>query len=485
MADTAQVPTPQHRTLFGIEDKWLVAIVFALAMFIDILDSTIVNVSLPDIAKELHGTFSTSTWISLGYVLCLAVSIPASGWVGAKIGTKKTFLFALAMFTGASALCGQAGSMRQLVAFRVLQGIGGGMLTPVGTTMLFRAFPPAERARASAVLAIPTVLAPATGPVLGGYLTEKVSWRWIFYVNLPVGVIAFVFGLLYLREHREDPGRSFDIPGFVLVAAGFPALIYALERGPENGWGSPSILTAAAVAVIGLALLVRIELRKTAPLLDLRLLGERLFRTSNIISILFTGCFFGTLFLLPQFLQRVKGLSPLESGLATFPQAIAVILMSRITGKIYLRVGPRRQLSVGLAGLAATSFVFALIDTSWSPWWIRLIMFVRGLFLGNCFIPLQTMSYARISFQDTGRASAIQSTTRQLASAIGVAVLSTILLSAIPGEFPRGPMPPAAAHGFTVAFRWSFFAAALFAVVGSFAAQLVRDEDVANTIKRP
>jgi EmrB/QacA subfamily drug resistance transporter len=196
--------------------KWIVAAVFVTGMFMDIMDVTIVNVAIPALAKDFNAAESSIEWVVLGYVLSLAVWIPASGWVGDRVGTKKTFLFALFAFTAASALCGQAHTIGELIAFRVLQGVGGGMLTPVGTAMLFRAFPPDERAKASTVLMLPAILAPALGPVVGGWLVTDVSWRWIFYVNLPIGIFGFVFGLLFLKENREPTAGGFDLAGFLL-----------------------------------------------------------------------------------------------------------------------------------------------------------------------------------------------------------------------------------------------------------------------------
>src|SRR5258706_5282712 len=184
-----------RRTPDRVEYKWIVAAVFVCGMFIDILDTTIVNVALPDLGREFHASTASIEWIVLGYLLSLALWIPASGWIGDKIGTRRVFLFALAMFTGASALCGQSHSLGELVAFRVLQGVGGGMLVPVGTAMVFRAFPPIERAKASTVLIVPTVVAPALGPVLGGWLVTDVSWRWIFFVNHPGGACALALRL--------------------------------------------------------------------------------------------------------------------------------------------------------------------------------------------------------------------------------------------------------------------------------------------------
>ena len=189
--------------LGGVEYKWLVAAAFVAGFFMDIVDTTVVNVALPTLARDFDAGDGTLEWVVTGYLLSLAIWIPASGWIGDRVGTKKTFLFALTLFTTCSALCGLSWSVESLIAFRVLQGVGGGMMTPVGMAMLFRAFPPEERAQASAVLTVPTAIAPALGPVLGGWLVEYASWRWIFYVNVPVGIAGFVFALLFLREHTE------------------------------------------------------------------------------------------------------------------------------------------------------------------------------------------------------------------------------------------------------------------------------------------
>jgi EmrB/QacA subfamily drug resistance transporter len=218
-----------------VEYRYLVAAAFVFGLFMDILDTTIVNVALPRLAEEFHANTATLEWVVTGYVLSLAVWVPASGWIGDRFGTKKTFLFATAMFVIGSALCGRAWSIESLVLFRIVQGIGGGMLTPVGTAMLYRAFTPAERARASAILSIPTMFAPMLGPLFGGFLVDAVNWRWIFYVNVPVGVLSFVFSWLVLKEHREPDAGKFDPPGFVFSAFGMAGVLFALSRATTAG----------------------------------------------------------------------------------------------------------------------------------------------------------------------------------------------------------------------------------------------------------
>lgn len=223
--------------------KWLVATAFVAGIFMDIMDATIINVALPTLSRELGANIETLEWVVTGYLVSLAIWIPASGWLGDRFGTKKTFLFALAMFGTGSALCSLAWSSGSLIAFRVLQGIGGGMMTPVSTAMLFRAFSQAERAKASAVITVPAALAPALGPLLGGWLVDNASWRWIFYVNLPVAITAFVFSLLFLRGHREQAAGltwgAFSAPAPAWLWCSWPSLEAPMKARPR-GWSSPA-----------------------------------------------------------------------------------------------------------------------------------------------------------------------------------------------------------------------------------------------------
>jgi EmrB/QacA subfamily drug resistance transporter len=472
-----------HDVFRRMQYKYVVALAFVLALFMDILDVTIVNVSLFKISKDFGASLGATTWIVLGYSLSLAIWIPVSGWLGDRFGTRRVFIFALVMFVLASGLCAEARDIKQLIAFRLLQGVGGGMLTPVGVTLLFRAFPPAERAKASAVLTIPTVLAPATGPVLGGFLTDTFGWRWIFRVNIPIGLFALAVAYFGLRKDDVTTKRPFDVRGFVLAAMGFPAIVYALERGAEEGWASTRILAAIAIAVVSLVALIFWSLRTPTPMLDLGLLRERMFRTTNIVSFASTMAFLGVVFILPQFLQRVAGFTAFQSGLATFPQAFGVIAMSKLAGSLYPKIGPRRMLAFAYFGLSMATVPFLFLSVDTSPWTIRFMMFMRGIFLAFTFIPLQAASYARITPEQTGRASAIYSTQRQLGAAMGVAILSTVLLSNIPAKFGRTVVPVAERAGFTSAFHIAFAVAAAFTFVAGLLSLGIRDADAAATMQ--
>jgi EmrB/QacA subfamily drug resistance transporter len=460
------------RSFFGLEYKWVVAAVFVCGMFMDIMDTTIVYVATPSLQHDFHTTTTSIEWVVLGYLLSLAIWIPASGWIGDRIGTKKVFLFALAMFTLASALCGQAHSLHELIAFRVLQGVGGGMLTPVGTAMLFRAFPPAERAKASTVLIIPAVLAPAVGPIIGGWLVTDVSWRWIFYVNLPVGVLGFVLGTLYLREHKEGAAGPFDLGGFVLSGAGLALVLYALSEGPLHGWSSPEVLTTAVVGVLLFALLVVVERRLPYPMLALRLYKDRMFRNANFVLTLTYGSFAGVLYLLPLYLQNLRGLSALQSGLTTFPQAIGVIISSQLVGRLYQRIGPRRLIFGGMLAMSVVTLMLAFVGLHTDLWWIRLIMFGRGICMAFAFVPLQAATYANITPEDTGRASALYTTQRQVAAALGVGLLLTVLLNG--GQVAA-----------LSAYRAAFLGGAVMVMLAAVTALLIRDEDAAASMGHP
>ena len=478
--------------LRAIPYKWLVAIVFVTGLFMDIMDSTIVNVALPTLGRDFHAPTTTLEWVITAYLLSLAVWIPASGWMGDRFGTKKVFLFALAMFSLGSALCGRAWSIDSLIFFRVLQGIGGGMMTPVGTAMLFRAFPPHERATASAVLVIPTAIAPTVGPILGGWLVDHASWRWIFYINPPVGIAGFIFALFVLKEHTEEKVGRFDIPGFLLGGAGLPSLLYALSQGPSAGWSSPKVLFTGVAGLLLLAAMVVVELRTREPMLALRLFSDRMFRNGNLVVFMIFGAMMGLLFLLPLFLQDLLGLSAFQSGLTTFPQAMGMAAVAQVSSRIYSRVGPRRMIVTSMVGVTIVSSLFLLVGLGTSLWWIRGLMLLRGMAMGVGMVPMQAATYSTISREDTGRASALFSTNRQVAASVGVALMATVLVdriqshvaSAVQGVTGQAAIQAATAHAALLGYHDAFLATALLAVVGVGVAFLIRDEDAAPSMRR-
>jgi len=456
--------------------KYVVAAVYVAALFLDILDVTIVNVAIPTLGREFAS--ENAEWIVIGYTLSLAVWIPAAGWLGDRIGTKRTFLFALVAFTLGSALCASAQTMGQLIAFRIVQGVGGGMLTPVGIAMLFRAFPPVERAKASTIIMIPTLAAPALGPILGGLLVTHAHWRWIFLVNLPIGAVALWFGVRHLREHREPTAGRFDLPGFVLSGAALALVVYALSDGPRHGWSSPAVVVTGVVGVVAAVAAVIVETRVPRPMLDLRLLGNRIFRQCNVVSLLSTMSFLGLLFVMPLYLQLLRGQDALHSGLTTFPQALGVMITSQVAGRLYARVGPRRLMTGGLFAAGLVILGFTRIGLQTDLWLIRGLMFLRGMCMGFAFVPMQAASYATIPPQDNGRASSIFSTQRQVGVSIGVAVLASVLASHMPLASPPTDVARAL-DGYHLAFGL----AVVFAWLAALAAFFIRDSEAAPTMR--
>jgi len=460
--------------------KVSVSIVFVSAMFMSIMDSTIVNVALPSLSRQFNAVGTSIGAVVVGYLVSLAIIIPASGWLGDRLGTKRVFLSALALFTLASALCGLAPNLPLLIAFRVLQGIGGGALTPVGTAILYRTFPPIERVQVSRILNIPTVLAPASGPVLGGLLIDKLSWHWVFYVNVPIGIAAFLFGLFFLQEHREQTTKSFDIPGFLLAGIGLALTMYALSEGPNYGWASVGILSSLSIGLVCLAFFVFVELRSTHPILDLRLFRNRVFRTTNLVSFFSTAGFLGLLYAVPLFLQQARGVSALTSGLTTFPEAIGVLVSTQIVARLYPSIGPRRLIVGGLMSVALIMSLMSFIGQDTTLWLMRALMFLTGAGMAFAFTSVQAASFSTISSVQTGQASALFNAQRQIGASLGVALLSSVISGVGMTQLSTSGT---AIPNFT-AYHVAFLASAVLALIAACIGLVIRDSDASSTMRR-
>ena len=463
-----------------MNQKIAVGVVFVSAMFMNIMDITIVNVALPTIGRDFHISPTAVDGIVIAYLVSLAVFIPASGWLGDRFGGKRVLISAIVVFTVGSVLCGLAQNMSELIFFRVIQGAGGGMLAPVGMAMLYRVFPPAERVRASSILTVGTTLAPAIGPVLGGLLVTDLTWRWVFFVNLPIGIAAVTFGALCLERSAPQEAGAFDIPGFVLGGAGLGLLMYGVSEGPLKGWSDPDVIGSCVAGFVFLAAMVVVELRTARPMVDLRLLAGRLFRSGNGVMFLTSAAFLGTLYLVPLYFQDARGLSALQSGLSTFPEAFGVMAGAQIASRlVYPRLGPRRHITVGLVGLTVMLLVLSQVGLTTSLWLIRGIMFLLGLTMAQIFVPTQAASFAQISPADTGRASTLFNTGRQIGSAVGVAILSTVLIGVGATHSVAGIV-----HPDLRAYHLAFATAAVFALAAIAFSLSIHDSDAAETMVR-
>ncbi|PFJ18255.1 MFS transporter [Bacillus cereus] len=411
----------------NINPKVVVSIVYITAMFMAAMDATIVNVALQTISKELQVPPSAMGTVNVGYLVSLAVFLPISGWLGDRFGTKRVFLIALFVFTTASVLCGIANDITSLNIFRIVQGAGGGLLTPVGMAMLFRTFSPEERPKISRFIVLPIAVAPAIGPIIGGFFVDQMSWRWAFYINLPFGIVALVFSLLFLTEHVEKLAGRFDSLGFVLSAPGFAMLIYTLSQGPSKGWISSEIMITGIAGIIFITLFIIVELKVKQPMLDLRLLKEPVFRKMSLISLFSSAGLLGMLFIFPLMYQNVIGVSALESGLTTFPEAIGLMISSQIVPWSYKKVGARKVISIGLICTAVIFVLLSFVNHDTNPWQIRTLLFGIGIFLGQSVGAVQFSAFNNIELSSMGRATTIFNVQNRLGSAIGVAVLASIL----------------------------------------------------------
>ncbi|GGR09052.1 DHA2 family efflux MFS transporter permease subunit [Streptomyces netropsis] len=404
-----------------------VVIVYTAAMCMNGLDSTIVNPALLTIARDFGEPVSAANTVEIAFLVALAVALPVAGWLGDRYGTKRVFLGALAVFTAASAACGLAQNLQTLVLARVVQGLAGGLLTPVGMTLLFRAFPPHERMKLSKVLIVPTALMPALGPPLGGFLTEHLSWHWLFFVNVPIGAAAVLLGVLGVREHVEGTEGGFDRRGFLLATPALGLLTYALGFGPSHGWTSPAI---AVSALLGLALLVAAcahLLRAATPLLDLGLLGDKVFGSATVLALVTSAGLMGVLFAFPLLYQAALGASALDAGLSVFPEALGLMLASQAVDRLLPKLGPRLLAAPALVLATAVFAALAVPGVAENAWAVRALMFCVGLVLGTAVLTVQIAGFADIAPPVMGQAMGLFTIVRTLGGALGIAATAAVI----------------------------------------------------------
>lgn len=427
-----------------ISQRLVVPVVCVSVTFIAIVDGAITTVALPSIARQFRLTTAALDGVVVVYPVCLAMAVPASAWLVERFGGKRVLLTALAGFLGSSLLCGAAAGLGQLVVYRAVQGLSAGVLFPASAALLFGTFDAAEQVRISRYMIIPQQIAPAAAPVLGGLLVDHLSWRWVFYVNLPVGLPAVLFGTLFLAGDRGGrPGR-FDLPGLLLSAGALGTAMFGVSEGPNRGWTSPAVLVSLVLGVVLLAAAVAVELRTAHPLLRLRLFTDRLFRDTNLINLVGLVPIMGALYLSPLFLQQAQGRTALESGLTTFPEAFGVLLTVQIAGVLYARVGPRLIVGCGMTGVSAVLVLLATCDADTGLWAFRGCMFLFGAAIGCFFIPTTVASLATVDRADLAQATMLNTVVRQTGGALAPAAVTTALVL---GTAPdTGASPPVTAY---------------------------------------
>lgn len=415
----------------SIDYKWLVLLCTVVGTFMTLLDSTIVNIALPKISSVFSVPVSSAQLVVTSYMLALAAIIPATGYLSDTFGTKRLYLITMALFTGGSALCALAWDNNSLVAFRVIQGLGGGMMGPLGMTMIFRSVPISQRNSIMGIYGLPLILAPVLGPTVGGYLVEYADWRSIFTLNIPIGVIGIFLGQALLRESERIPGLRFDWRGFILSAAGFSALLLGLSDGSADGWTSTPTLLKLGIGSVCVAGWIWVELTDPEPLLDLSLFRSMTFTLGMVVNFILTAGMFGGQLLLPIFLQSFRGLGAAEAGMITMAQALAMLPMMPIVGKLVDRFGARPLMVIGLPLAALTTWQFATLDITTSDNTIRWMLAARGAAFALVMMPAMTSLMNTVPMRLMSRASSLTNVSRQVFGSFGVAVFVTILQSRI------------------------------------------------------
>ncbi len=416
-------------TGFGGLDPHLIrlALVVVIGTIMSILDTTIVNVAIATLAKDFRAPLSTVQWVSTGYLLALATVIPLTGWAVERFGAKRMWIVSLALFLVGSALSGAAWSIQSLIAFRVLQGIGGGMIMPIGQSIVATAAGPQRMGRVMSLMGVPMLLGPVIGPVLGGLLVDTVSWRWIFYVNIPIGIVAILAAVRFLPERREhgDAGRL-DVRGLVLLSPGLALLVYGLA---QAGQGSPaSVLVPMGVGASLVAGFVWHALRsRITPLIDVRLFRDRSFSASAVTTFLFGASLFGGMLLLPLYYQVVRGRSALEAGLLMAPQGLGAALVMPLAGRLTDRFGAGRVVPGGLIVVVAGTVVYTQLTATTDLGLLAFSLFVRGIGFGFVMMPAISAAYQTLSRPEVPRASTAVNIVQRVGGSVGVALVAVVL----------------------------------------------------------
>jgi MFS transporter, DHA2 family, multidrug resistance protein len=420
----------------GGRNPWLIALIVTMATFMEVLDTSIANVSLPHIAGNLSVSQDESTWVLTSYLVSNAVVLPISGWVSSRIGRKRFYMTCVALFTTASFLCGVAPSLGWLIFFRVLQGIGGGGLGPSEQAILVDTFPPHKRGMAMAVYGMAVVLAPAIGPTLGGFITDNFSWRWVFFINIPVGLLSLLLSGRVVTDPphlREGKARArsirIDWVGLGLIATGLGCLEVVLDKGLEDDWFHSAFITQfTIVAVVGLVSFVFWELRHENPIVDLRMFKRRSFAVANAMMLMLGVALFGSTVLLPQYLQILMGYSAQQSGMALSPGGLVVIALLPLVGILVSKVDTRLLVAFGFAVLSVSMFYMShTIDMQMDFATAVELRAFQSVGMAFLFVPIQTIAYVGVPPQKNNQVSGIMNLSRNMGGDIGIAFVTTLV----------------------------------------------------------
>ena len=412
-------------------NPWLIAISVMLATFMEVLDTSVANVALPHIAGNLSASTEESTWVLTSYLVSNAIILPATNWLGRYFGRKRFLIICIIIFTFSSVMCGAAASLGMLIVARILQGAGGGALQPIAQAVLMESFPPEKRGVAMAAFGMGVVVAPIIGPTLGGWITDNYSWRWIFYINIPVGILAVFMANMFIEDppyiKDQRPGRI-DRMGFALMAIGLGALQLILDKGQEEDWFSSSLITTATIFCgVTLFAFVIWELSVKEPIVDLRVLKNRNFSVGTGMMTVMGVVLYGTIALLPLFLQTMLGYPAMQSGMAVSPRGFGSIASMIIVGRLIGKVNGRYLIMFGFVVLAYSTYLFSDINLMVSASSITWPNIISGFATGFIFVPLTTMAMGTLPNEQMGNASGVFNLMRNTGGSLGIAAMTTML----------------------------------------------------------
>jgi DHA2 family multidrug resistance protein len=416
---------PAARNFLGLEYKWLVAIAVIFGLFMAVLDATVVNIALPKLQAVFGATLNDIQWVVTAYTLAQTVSVPLFGYLADRFGTKWIYMLSLGLFTLASMLCGLAWSVNSMIFFRILQGLGGGALLPIGIAQVYAVFPPEERGRSQAAIGIPVLLAPALGPTLGGYIVQYFNWRIIFYLNVPIGIVGLFMCAMLLRRGRFNERAKLDILGLTLSTLAFSSLIYGVGEAASDGWGSAKVLGFGVFGLSCLVALILVELRADDPLLDFSLFKSWNWTSALLITAATTFALFGALFLVPQYLQVLRGLNPEQSGLVLLPSSLVTLVALPISGIAMDRFGPKWSILVGLVALGISSYLLSGLTLTTPTYLLQLWLIGRSIGIGFASQPASVIALSDVPPQKLARGSSFFTLQRQVASAFVTSFLAT------------------------------------------------------------
>jgi len=432
---------------------WVISGVVILGMIMSILDTTIVNVALDTLSKDLHAPISQVQWVVTGYLLALAAVMPVTGWMARRYGAKRVYLVSLVLFTLGSIACGLSNTLVALVIFRVLQGIGGGMIMPLAQLIMAQVAGPQRMGRVMGVVSMPAMLAPILGPVIGGVILQNLHWSWIFFVNAPIGVIALYLGWRLLPETNSGEAGPLDRLGLALLPAGAALTIFGIsELGSGAPFGSVEVLAPLIAGVVLSAAFCLHALRIPRPLLDIRLYKNKVFAGASFTTFGLGAALFGAMILVPLYYQSVRHLSVIDTGLLNGPQGVGALIMMPIAGRLTERYGGGRIAIFGVSLLALSTIPLAFIGASTSYWAISAVLFVRGISIGLGFMPAMTAAFAAMKPEQLSDATPQINVVMRLGSAVGVAILAVVLQRGSADAHTTKQLADAFAHTYWWAF---------------------------------